>query len=77
VRAQDVWHESSVVPQLDKHDSLVLALLVEVAAPLGGVPGITHDDWQLAAWELQLFMQFVTVEVCASRIFPAATAFVA
>ena len=45
-----------------------MALLVVVAAPVGGVPGTTHAVWQLAACELQVIMQFVVVEVCASRI---------
>ncbi|MGB6537905.1 MAG: hypothetical protein WBF58_18295 [Xanthobacteraceae bacterium] len=47
-----------------------MALLVEVAAPVGGVPGITQAVWQLAACELQLIMQVVTTEVCANRSKP-------
>ncbi len=39
-----------------------------VAAPDGAVPGTTQAVWQLAACELQLIMQLVVVEVCASRI---------
>jgi hypothetical protein len=35
---------------------------------------LTHDDWQLANVLLQLIMQVVTAEVCASLIFPAASA---
>jgi hypothetical protein len=51
-----------------KHAWLAVALLVAVAAPVGAVPGTTQADWQLAAWELQLIMQLVVVELCASRI---------
>jgi hypothetical protein len=36
--------------------------------------GLTHDDWQRAYALLQFIMQVVTVEVCASLIFPAASA---
>jgi hypothetical protein len=49
-----------------------LALLPVVAAPVGCEPGIMHVVWQLAAWELHNIMQFVTFEVCASRIRVAA-----
>lgn len=55
-------------------DVLALALLVVVAAPRGGVPGMTQLVWQFAACELQSIMQFVVVDVCASRIFAAADA---
>ena len=52
-----------------------MALLVVVAALVGGVPGTTHAVWQLAACALHTIMQFVVVEVCASRmpvfLFPA------
>jgi hypothetical protein len=66
-----------------KHDWLAMALVVVVAAPVGAVPvgavpvgaapvcavpGTTQADWQVAACELQAIMQFVVVEVCASRI---------
>ena len=54
-----------------------LALLFAVAAPVGGVPGTRHVVRQVAAWELHVIMQFVTVEDCASRIFPPADAAVA
>ena len=53
---------------------LALALLVVVAAPSGGVPGMTQAVWQFAACELHCIMQFVVVDVCANRIFPAADA---
>jgi hypothetical protein len=52
---------------------LWVALLPVVAAPVGGVPGTRHVVWQVAACELQAIMQFVTVEVWASRILPAAS----
>jgi hypothetical protein len=45
---------------------LAFALLVAVAAPVGGVPGTTQEDWQLATVALQIIMQLVTVELCAS-----------
>jgi len=51
-----------------------VALLVAVAAPVGGVPGTRHVVRQVAAWELHVIMQLVTVEDCASRIFPRADA---
>jgi hypothetical protein len=35
---------------------------------------LVHDDWQRAYALLQFIMQVVTVEVCASLIFPAASA---
>jgi hypothetical protein len=35
--------------QVLKHDWLAVALLVVVAAPVGGVPGTTQAVWQLAA----------------------------
>ncbi len=46
---------------------LALALLVVVAAPLGGEPGTTQAAWQVAAVVLQFIMQLVVVEVCAKR----------
>ena len=51
-----------------------VALLVVVAAPVGGVPGTRHVVRQVAAWELHVIMQLVTVEDCASWIFPRAEA---
>jgi hypothetical protein len=53
---------------------LTLALPVEVAALVGGVPGMRHVVWQVAACELHVIMQLVTVEVCARRIVAAALA---
>ena len=47
---------------------LAVALLVVVAAPVGGVPGTTQEDWQLAEVALQAIMQLVTVDDCASLI---------
>ena len=49
-----------------------MALPPAVAAPVGGVPGIRHVVWQVAACELHAIMQLVTIELCATRIFPAA-----
>jgi hypothetical protein len=74
MRAQSVWQASCWLVQLLKHDTLALALLVVVAAPVGAVPGTTQALWQLAACELQLIMQLVVVELCASRVvlFPLA-----
>jgi hypothetical protein len=51
-----------------------LALPPVVAAPVGGLPGMRHVVWQVAACELHAIMQFVTFEVCAMRIFVAACA---
>ena len=42
--------------------------------PLTAWVGLRHDDWQKAYVLLQLIIQFVTVEVCASLIFSAASA---
>jgi hypothetical protein len=53
---------------LSWQDVLAVALLVVVAAPVAGVPGTRHVVWQFAAWELQIIMQLVTVELCARRI---------
>ena len=58
--------------QVNKHVVPAVALLVVVADAVGGVPGTTHPVWQFAAWELQLIMQFVVVELCARRNFLAA-----
>ena len=49
-----------------------MALLPAVAAPVGAVPGMRQVVWQLAACELHAIMQFVTIEVWAMRIRPAA-----
>jgi hypothetical protein len=43
---------------------------------MGGA-GTTHVVWHVAAWALQVIMQLVTVEVCASRILPSANAWCA
>jgi hypothetical protein len=51
-----------------------VALLPVVAAPVGVVPGMRHVVWQDAACELHAIMQLVTIEVCATRILPAASA---
>ena len=77
VLAQVVWQLICWVEQLIWHDALEVALLVVVAALVGAVPGTTQAVWQVAACELQAIMQFVTVEVCAKRIFPLADAVLA
>jgi hypothetical protein len=69
-----VWHAICCVVQFSWQLVLTLALLVVVAAPVGAVPGTRHVVWHVAAWELHVIMQLVTVDVCASRIFPAALA---
>ena len=43
----------------------VPAAAAELTGALGGT---TQVVWQLAAWELQLIMQLVVVELCAKRI---------
>ncbi len=58
--------------QFKKHIVLAVALLVVVAAAEGGVPGTTQAVWQLAAWALQVIMQVVAADVCASLIFTSA-----
>ncbi len=68
LRAQLVWQAICWLAQLIEHDVLALALLVVVAAPVGGTPGTTHVVWQVAACALQTIMQFVVVEVCARRM---------
>jgi hypothetical protein len=68
VRAHAVWQLSCAVVQLIRHAVLAVALLVVVAAPVGGVPGTIHEDWQLADVALQTIMQLVTFELCASLI---------
>jgi hypothetical protein len=69
-----VWHVVCWVEQLSRHDVLAVALLVAVAAPVGGIPGTTQFEAHIAAWELQVIMQFVVIELCASRIRPSADA---
>jgi hypothetical protein len=53
--------------QANTHEMLGVALLALVAAVVGGVPGTTQAAWQLAYVVLQLSMQLVTDDVCASR----------
>jgi hypothetical protein len=62
------------VLQFKRHAAPAVALLVVVAAVVGGVPGTTHADWHMDPWELHAIMQAVTVEVWASRIGSAANA---
>jgi hypothetical protein len=63
-----------VVLQFNRHVALDVALLVVVADAAGGVPGTTQAALQAAPCELHVIMQVVTVDVCASCIFFAATA---
>lgn len=63
-----------MVLQFNRHVALDVALLVVVADAAGGAPGTTQADWQAAPCELHVIMQVVTVNVCASCIFSAATA---
>jgi hypothetical protein len=72
--AQVVWHAICCVVQFNWQLVFTLALLVVVAAPIGAAPGTRQVVSHAAACELHVIMQLVTVEVCASRIFPAATA---
>ena len=53
--------------QLLKQDWLATLLPVPVAE-LDDVLGTTQPVWQVAACELQLIMQLVVAELCASRI---------
>jgi hypothetical protein len=61
--------------QVNKHVVLAdaLGLGVEVDDDVWGT-GTRHVDWQFADRALQVIMQFVTVEVCASLILPSAKA---
>ena len=63
-----------MVLQFNRHVALDVALLVVVADAAGGVPGTTQAALQAAPCELHVIMQIVTVDVCASWIFSAATA---
>jgi hypothetical protein len=51
-----------------RQEPLAVALPDPDDVPLEEEGGTTQEDWQLAAWELQPIMQFVVVELCASRI---------
>jgi len=66
------------VLQFKRHDALVVALPVIVAAVVvvvvGCVPCTTQADWQIDPRELHPIMQAVTVEVWANRIRSAANA---
>ena len=46
---------------------LAVALLPVVAAPVAGEPGTTHAAWHVAAVALQVIMQVVVAELCATR----------
>jgi hypothetical protein len=57
------------------HVALALGSVKRVTAvPFGCVPVERQDDWQFAYVELQVIVQVVTPEVCASRIFSVANA---
>ncbi len=51
---------------------LTFALLVAVAAPIGGVPGTKQVVWHAADCELHNIMHVVTAELCASALLPKA-----
>jgi len=60
--------------QEDVHDPVAKRLPAPafrfvVSVPGGRVPVATHDELQFANAELQVIMQVVTAEVCASLIF--------
>jgi hypothetical protein len=71
---QVVWQFAA--PELLQFNKQLL-LLLRLPVIGGCVLGITQAVWQFAAWELHDIMQFVVVELCASRILPAANAPVA
>jgi hypothetical protein len=81
--AQAVWQVSCVVVQFMVHVVLAPKLGPAVCAcrsggvvvPTGGVGGMKHADWQVAACELQVIMHVVVVNVCAEAAStPAAVA---
>ena len=77
--AQVVWQVICVVVQLMVHEVLAVGLapaivVVEVVEPLDALDGTRQALWQVAACPLQSIMQFVSVELCARRIFPPADA---
>jgi hypothetical protein len=70
-----------VEPQVSKHVVVAMALGVGVLPVLDDVDevddcalGTTQFVRQVAACELQVIMQFVSVELCARRMFPSAAA---
>jgi hypothetical protein len=78
--AQVVWQVICVVVQFMVHEVLavelapVIVVVVEVVEPLDALDGTKQALWQVAACALQSIMQFVSVELCARRIFPLADA---
>jgi hypothetical protein len=64
--AQLLWQDICWLPQLIRQELLALALLVLVAAPVGAEPGTIQDAWQVAHCALQLTIQLVVVELCAT-----------
>jgi hypothetical protein len=76
--AQVVWQVICVVEQFMVHEVLAVELapvvVVDVVEPLDELDGTKQALWQVADCELQSIMQFVSVELCARRIFPSAVA---
>jgi hypothetical protein len=77
--AQIVWQVICVVVQFMVHEVLAVELapvvvVVDVVEPLDELDGTRQVLWQVAACALQSIMQFVSVELCARRIFPSADA---
>jgi hypothetical protein len=62
------------VLQVSKHAVFAVVLVVAVVAVVVAAVGTRHVDWQLADCALHVIMQLVTIELCASRIFPSANA---
>jgi hypothetical protein len=77
--AQVVWQVICAVVQLTAHEVLAVELapaivVVEVVEPLDALDGTKQALWQVAACPLHSIMQFVSVELCARRIFLSADA---
>jgi hypothetical protein len=77
-----VWQASCVVLQFNRQATFgpalvvpaVVTVLAAPAAVVGSWPGSTHVVRQFAAAELQIIMQLVVFDVCASRSFCSAEA---
>jgi hypothetical protein len=52
----------------------MFALPLDVAAPIGALPGTKQFVPHAAAWELHSIMQVVTAELCAFAVLPKASA---
>jgi hypothetical protein len=80
--AQVVWQVICVVVQFMVHEVLAVELapvivvvdVVDDVEPLDELDGTKQALWQVAACALHSIMQFVSVELCARRIFPSADA---